>query len=94
LEVEQLGRVARLSVKVLESAVEGLVEGLLGCFGSEKLSLFIENDWSVLELSILSIRFRALGLPSLSFRFRVRVDLEQGLISFYLGSSHSSLEGF
>ena len=45
-------------------------------------------------LSILSFRFCALGPPSLSFRFRLRIGLTPGFISFYLGSWSNPLEGF
>ena len=45
-------------------------------------------------LSILSIRFRALDPPSLSIRFRLRIGLTQGFISFYLGDLPALPRGF
>jgi len=51
--VEQLSRLAKLSVnlslKVLEGMLEGLIKGILECFGPERLSMFIENDWNILD---------------------------------------------
>jgi|GEM_PF-7087100 len=51
--MENLSRVAgfsgKLGLKVLEGALEGLVRGLLKCFGPERLSMFIANDWNILE---------------------------------------------
>jgi hypothetical protein len=48
-QVERAGRFAsKLGLKLLEGALEGLIKGLLNCFGPERLSLFIERDWSIL----------------------------------------------
>jgi hypothetical protein len=47
--IERAGRfTGKLGLKLLEGAIEGLIKGLLRCFGPEKISLFIENDWSIL----------------------------------------------
>ena len=43
-------------------------------------------EFGRLVLSILSLRFCVLGSPSLSFRFRLRIGLTLGFISFYLRS--------
>jgi hypothetical protein len=53
VKVEQLSRAARFStnlgLKLLDATLEGLIRGLLDCFGAERLSMFIERDWSILE---------------------------------------------
>jgi len=51
--MESLGRVAQFSSKLgvvlLESAVEGLVEGGLKVLGPEKVRLMVDNNWFLME---------------------------------------------
>ena len=41
--------VGKVGLKILEAAIEGLVKGVLNLMGPEKLNMFIENDWNILE---------------------------------------------
>lgn len=51
--MEETGRAIRfagkLGLKILEGALEGLIKGMLKCFGPERLSMFVESDWNILE---------------------------------------------
>jgi hypothetical protein len=41
--------VGKIGVATLEGAIKGVIGGLLSVLGPDRLSLFIENDWSMLE---------------------------------------------
>jgi hypothetical protein len=41
--------VGKVGVATLEGAIRGVIGGFLRVLGPDRLSLFIENDWSVLE---------------------------------------------
>jgi hypothetical protein len=76
-----LERVARFSanlgLKLLEGALNGLVSGLLKSFGADKLSLFIENDWHIIE----SVYF-GLHKPPLEVYAKLSPDEVSSLESF------------
>jgi len=39
----------KLGLKLLEASLEGLIQGLLKCISAERLGMFIENNWTILE---------------------------------------------
>jgi len=39
----------KLGIKLLEGSLEGLIQGLLKCISAERLSILIENNWTILE---------------------------------------------
>jgi hypothetical protein len=47
--MELVGKLGKLGIRMLEGVIEGAVKGLLDCIGPEKLDMFIDNDWSILE---------------------------------------------
>jgi len=49
----------RIGLALLEGAIEGAVDGMVKCFGAEKIKLMILNDWYI----IASIYFSTTGGP-------------------------------
>jgi hypothetical protein len=47
--MKALGTLGKLGVGILEGVIEGAIKGLVNCMGAERLDMFIENNWSILE---------------------------------------------
>ena len=94
------GRLFGLSILSFRFVFSVLTAAAAGTFTFNSIFQILEralgqctSDLPV-PLSILSFRFCVLGLPSLLFRFRLRIRLIRGFISFYLGSCWGSLGAF